>query len=283
MQRGEKPRAHLPLIHLIVDSVVRLSHKADPVRVAVAAHWQQAGNRSRFHAGQAFCPIQQRPPKRNHLRILAERGLRQPYIHRRQMIRLKSKIEMQQLVQALSQQSRPRQQHHRRSQFNHHQVRAHPPPQRPRRRTSALRQPIPHIRESEMQNRRGRKQHRRKQRQAARKLEYMCVQPQSAKKRHADHHVFREQPHQNPHSAIRQSKPRHAAGRNQRQPFRHKLPAQPRPRCPQRAPHRNLAPSALRPHQQQARHIHARNEQQQPRPSQQHQQNRPDIPHDDFR
>ncbi len=72
-------------------------------------------------------------------------------------------------------------------------------------------------------------------------------------------------------------RPISAAGHHQHEAFRNELPHQARMRGTQRTAHGDLPPAALRAHQQQARHVDARDHQQQRRSRQQQDQQRPHV------
>jgi hypothetical protein len=115
-----------------------------------------------------------------------------------------------------------------------------------------------------MQNRRRRKQNPASSARPPQTAAHARIQSQPAQKRHADHHVF-EISRSIPSFRHTQGQAQRAARRNQRRPSVTNCRLS---RCAmrpaRRAPQSRAA--ALRAHQQQARNIHAGNQQQQPAP-----------------
>ena len=211
LQGLKQPRTHLALIDLIVDAVVWLAHEAHPIRIAIATDGKQAGGGCGLDARQASGPLQHRMFECDLLLVRRESGRRQADIQRSQMVGSESKILMQQLVEALAQQARARQQHHGGGQLDHHQVGSHAPPQPAGRPARALRQTVSHVRESEVQNRREGKQNPGQHSQAGRENQHAGIQSQAVQKRHPGHPVLGDEPAQSLHAEVGKPEPHRAA------------------------------------------------------------------------
>jgi len=84
------------------------------------------------------------------------------------------------------------------------------------------------------------------------------------------------------HGPISQRQPQHTASHYQHQPLGHELAGNASRRCAQRAADGDLAPAAFGTDHQQARNIHARNQQQQRRPTEQDEQDRTNVARNHF-
>ena len=175
---------------------------------------------------------------------------------------------MHEPIEAFAQQPRSHQQHHGRGQLNHHQVRTKATPQRPRCIAAALCESLAQVGERDAQQRRKRKQHARNGRNDKREPKHARIQSHSLQIGHARHPVGWNQTGQRLHRGECAANAEQTSTRRKYQSFGHELPHESGRRRAQCTAQGNLALAVLCAHQQQARHIHARNQQQQTRAAQ---------------
>ncbi len=255
----------------------------NPVSAAIALRRDQAGHARRFHAGQARHAPNNLLPQRCHLRLARIDRPRRHHPHCCEMVWIEAQRYMQEPIQTLPQQTRTFQQHHCDRQLNHHQVCTQPAPQGTRGSTIAGGQAIAHLLERKPQDRCPRQQQCRRQHVHASKQYGVRIHVHAFQERHIRSHVLRHQTCQQAHEQCGHAQAHRSAHQCQQHSFHHELPHQPPLRRPQRAPHGNFTSPALRTHQHQARHIHARDHQQQAGGAQQRQQNRPNFADENFR
>ncbi len=98
------------------------------------------------------------------------------------------------------------------------------------------------------------------------------IQAEAIQVRHARHHVRRDEPGEEPHGPTRAGEAERAAERDQEQSLGHELTDQSPARRPQRGADGQLTSAPLGANQQEARDVHARDQEQQSGAAEQHQQ-----------
>jgi hypothetical protein len=104
LHRTEVANAHLAAARFIGDSMLWPPNDLEGrISAGNIGHRNLMRYSDQLHSGQTSSLFHHSPCQRNHLVVLCIAGPRRPQSHHRQMVRLKTDINMQQTVEALTQ------------------------------------------------------------------------------------------------------------------------------------------------------------------------------------
>src|SRR5262245_7526190 len=182
---------------------------------------------------------------------------------------------MKQSIEALPEQSCTDEQHNRARNLDDDELRSEPMPIETRRRASSLDQSLIRISKRHPKCRHESEENHGTNGKGSCETEHPRIQTEFGKERHSSGDVRRDEPGQELDRPVARNRGHHGGDANKDYGFGEKLNEDAAVRRTERRADGHLASSSFRPDEQEARDIHGREQQQQSRARDQHEQNRP--------